>query len=173
MRLALIVLLPFLGALLPPLMIRAGRDACAMVTGAVTATSLALLLVNAPSVFRGEPVRRASRGCRSWASTSTSSSTGYGLFFACLILGIGLLIIAYARCYLSREDPVGRFYGYLLLFQGAMLGIVLSDNMLLLVVFWELTSLTSFLLIGYWRHLPTGGRARAWRWSSPAPAACA
>ena len=47
MRLALIVLLPFLGALLPPLMIRAGRDACAMVTGAVSATSLALLLVNA------------------------------------------------------------------------------------------------------------------------------
>ena len=81
---------------------------------------------------------------------------GYGLFFASLILVIGLLIITYARWYLGREDPMGRFYAYLLLFQGAMLGIVLSDNVLVLLVFWELTSLTSFLLIGYWRHLPEG-----------------
>ena len=51
---------------------------------------------------------------------------------------------------------MGRFYSYLLLFQGAMLGIVLADNILLLLVFWELTSLSSFLLIGYWRHLPEG-----------------
>ena len=79
-----------------------------------------------------------------------------GLFFAGLILVIGLLIIVYARFYLGREDPMGRFFAYLLLFQGAMLGIVLSDNVLLLLVFWELTSLTSFLLIGYWRHLPEG-----------------
>ena len=61
---------------------------------------------------------------------------------------------------------MGRFFAYLLLFQGAMLGIVLSDNILLLVVFWELTSLSSFLLIGFWRHSAGGrGRARAWRWS--------
>ena len=79
---------------------------------------------------------------------------GLGLFFATLILGIGLLIIVYARFYLSGNDPMGRFFAYLLLFQGAMVGIVLSDNILLLLVFWELTSLTSFLLIGYWRHLP-------------------
>ena len=51
---------------------------------------------------------------------------------------------------------MGQFYTYLLLFQGAMLGIVLSDNILLLLVFWELTSLSSFLLIGYWKHLPEG-----------------
>ena len=156
MRLALIVLLPFLGALLPPLMIRAGRNACAMVTGAVTATSLALLLVNAPSVFRGEPVTARIAWVPQLGLDLDLFVDGYGLFFACLILGIGLLIITYARWYLSREDPVGRFYSYLLLFQGAMLGIVLSDNILVLIVFWELTSLTSFLLIGYWRHLPAG-----------------
>ena len=56
---------------------------------------------------------------------------------------------------------MGRFFSYLLLFQGAMLGIVLSDNILLLLVFWELTSLTSFLLIGYWRHLPEARAGRA------------
>jgi multicomponent K+:H+ antiporter subunit A len=73
-----------------------------------------------------------------------------------MILGVGLLITLYARFYLSGEDPMGQFYTYLLLFQGAMLGIVLSDNILLLLIFWELTSLSSFLLIGYWKHLPEG-----------------
>jgi multicomponent K+:H+ antiporter subunit A len=81
---------------------------------------------------------------------------GLGLLFAGLILGIGLLIILYARFYLPRTTRWGVFYSYLLLFQGAMLGIVLSDNILLLLVFWELTSLSSFLLIGYWKHLPEG-----------------
>ena len=81
---------------------------------------------------------------------------GLGLLFAGMILGIGLLIILYARFYLSPDDPMGQFYTYLLLFQGAMVGIVLSDNILLLLVFWELTSLSSFLLIGYWKHLPEG-----------------
>ena len=81
---------------------------------------------------------------------------GLGFFFAMLILGIGLLIIAYARFYLARPDNMGEFFTYLLLFQGAMVGIVLSDNVLLLLVFWELTSLSSFLLIGYWKHLPEG-----------------
>ena len=51
---------------------------------------------------------------------------------------------------------MGVFYTYLMLFQGAMMGIVLSDNILLLLIFWELTSLSSFLLIGYWKHLPEG-----------------
>jgi multicomponent K+:H+ antiporter subunit A len=79
-----------------------------------------------------------------------------GMMFAWMILGIGLLIIIYARFYLAKADPMGRFFTYLLLFQGAMLGIVVSDNILLLLIFWELTSLSSFLLIGFWRHLPEG-----------------
>jgi multicomponent K+:H+ antiporter subunit A len=69
-----------------------------------------------------------------------------------LILGIGLLIILYARYYLSERGSHGALLRLLLLFMAAMLGIVLSDNLLLLLVFWELTSLTSFLLIGYWKH---------------------
>lgn len=156
MRLTLIVLLPFLGAMLPPLMIRAGRNACALVTAAVTAASLALLLIHAPAVFRGEPVVEHMAWVPRLGLGLDLFIDGYGLFFAFLILAIGLLIITYARWYLDRDDPMGRFYSYLLLFQGAMLGIVLADNVLVLIVFWELTSLTSFLLIGYWRHLPEG-----------------
>ena len=64
---------------------------------------------------------------------------GLGLLFAGLILGIGLLIIIYARYYLSRSDPMGPFYAYLLLFQGAMLGIVVSDNVVLLLIFGAVT----------------------------------
>ena len=156
MNLALIVLLPFLGAVLPPLMIRAGRNICAMVTGCVTASSLALLLVTVPTVASGGMVRAAIPWVPQIGLGFDLFVDGYGLFFASLILIIGLLIITYARWYLGRDDPMGRFYAYLLLFQGAMLGIALSDNVLLLLVFWELTSLSSFLLIGYWRHLAEG-----------------
>ena len=156
MHLALIVLLPFLGAALPPLMIRAGRNVCALVTGCVTATSLALLLVTVPMVAAGGAVRASIPWVPQLGLDLDLFVDGYGLFFAALILVIGLLIITYARWYLGRDDPMGRFYAYLLLFQGAMLGIALSDNVLVLLVFWELTSLSSFLLIGYWRHLPEG-----------------
>ena len=156
MNLALIALLPFLGAVLPPLLIRSGRNVCALATGAVTALALALLLVEAPAVFRGEVVRASLPWLPQAGVEASFFLDGFGFFFAFLILVIGLLIIAYARFYLSRNDPMGRFYAFLLLFQGAMVGIVLSDNLILLVIFWELTSLSSFLLIGYWRHLPEG-----------------
>src|SRR5690606_28676530 len=61
-----------------------------------------------------------------------------------------------ARFYLDPGEPMARFLTCLMLFQGAMTGIVLSDNILLLLVFWELTSLSSFLLIGWWSQLPEG-----------------
>ncbi len=158
MKLALIALLPFAGAVLPPLVIRSGRDVCALVTGSISLLALALLLGEAPAVFRGEVVRASFPWLPQAGLEASFFLDGFGFFFAFLILAIGLLIVAYARFYLSREDPMGRFYAFLLLFQGAMVGIVLSDNVLLLVVFWELTSLSSFLLIGYWRHLPEGRR---------------
>jgi multicomponent K+:H+ antiporter subunit A len=71
---------------------------------------------------------------------------------AMLVSGIGLLVVVYARYYMSPSDPVPRFFSLLLAFMGAMLGIVLSGNLIQLVFFWELTSLFSFLLIGYWHH---------------------
>ncbi|MFC2970314.1 monovalent cation/H+ antiporter subunit A [Acidimangrovimonas pyrenivorans] len=156
MPLALIVALPFLGALLPGLMIRAGRNASAIVTGAATALALLGLLLHAPAVLRGEVIHDRISWVPGLGLNANFFLDGLGLLFATLILGIGLLIILYARFYLSKTDPMGQFYTYLLLFQGAMVGIVLSDNILLLLVFWELTSLSSFLLIGYWKHLPEG-----------------
>lgn len=76
---------------------------------------------------------------------------GLGLLFALLITGIGSLVILYSIYYLSKDkEAIHNFYVYLLMFMGAMLGVVLSDNVLVLYTFWELTSLSSFLLIGYW-----------------------
>ncbi|MGI1662644.1 monovalent cation/H+ antiporter subunit A [Palleronia sp. KMU-117] len=151
-----IALLPFLGALVPGLMIRAGRTACASFTAAPTALALVMLLVLVPSVMRGEVIQAEFAWLPQLGLSASFFLDGLGLLFAGMILGMGLLITLYARFYLSGDDPMGQFYTYLLLFQGAMLGIVLSDNILLLLVFWELTSLSSFLLIGYWKHLPEG-----------------
>ncbi|MFO7856154.1 MAG: monovalent cation/H+ antiporter subunit A [Paracoccaceae bacterium] len=149
-------LLPFLGALVPGLMIRAGRDACAAFTAIPTALALVMLLVLAPAVLRGEVIEARLEWLPQLGLSASFFLDGLGLLFAGMILGMGLLITLYARFYLSGEDPMGQFYTYLLLFQGAMLGIVVSDNILLLLIFWELTSLSSFLLIGYWKHLPEG-----------------
>jgi len=156
LSLFLIAALPFLGAVFPALLIRAGRNASAASAAMVTALALIGLLVNAPAVMRGEVVTARLDWLPGLGLNANFFLDGLGLLFAGLILGIGLLIILYARYYLSREDPMGQFYTYLLLFQGAMVGIVLSDNVLLLLIFWELTSLSSFLLIGYWKHLPEG-----------------
>ncbi|WP_141433847.1 Na+/H+ antiporter subunit A [Bacillus sp. 03113] len=76
---------------------------------------------------------------------------GLGLLFSLLITGIGSLVILYSIYYLSKEkEKLNTFYVYLLLFMGAMLGVVFSDNLIVLYTFWELTSFSSFLLIGYW-----------------------
>ena len=83
---------------------------------------------------------------------------GYAWLFAMLVTGMGALVVLYARYYMSPADPVPRFFSFLLAFMGAMLGIVLSGNLIQLVIFWELTSFTSFMLIAYWYHLADARR---------------
>ncbi len=148
----LLALLPLLGALAPALAIRFGRNACALSAGAVTLSALIVLGSMVPGVMRSEVFTASVPWIPALGLNASLFLDPLGLMFAGMILGIGLLIIIYARFYLAAADPMGRFFTYLLLFQGAMLGIVLSDNVLLLLIFWELTSLSSFLLIGFWRH---------------------
>lgn len=75
---------------------------------------------------------------------------GLSLLFVLLITGIGSLVVLYSIYYLDLSERLSHFYIYLLLFMAAMLGVVLSDNVFVLYTFWELTSISSFLLIGYW-----------------------
>ncbi|MGM0593705.1 MAG: proton-conducting transporter membrane subunit, partial [Pseudomonadota bacterium] len=147
-----IIALPLFGALLPPQLMRSGRTASAWGAALIAAAALALLLLLAPAVFAGETLLFSLPWLPEHGLNLALRLDGLGLLFALLILGIGLLVILYARYYLSEQDPMGRFYGFLLLFMAAMLGVVLSENLLLMLVFWEMTSLSSFLLIGYWKH---------------------
>jgi multicomponent K+:H+ antiporter subunit A len=150
MTLALIIALPFLGALLPLLAERLGRSACAAAAGIAPLTALVLLLSQQSSVFAGELLKFKLEWLPALGLNLSLRLDGLGFLFALLILGIGLLVILYARYYLAKQEPMGRFFAFLLLFMGAMLGVVLSENLLLMLMFWELTSLSSFLLIGFW-----------------------
>ncbi|EIC23021.1 monovalent cation/H+ antiporter subunit A [Thiorhodovibrio frisius] len=154
MFLAWIVLIPFIGALLPPFAVwLAPKPSCgaaaAFAAALVSSAALIIALNHTPDVFAGGEVHVAIPWIPQIGLTLALRFDGLAMVFVLLILGIGLLVILYARFYLVKSDQVARFFSILLLFQGAMLGIVLSDNLLLLVVFWELTSLTSFLLVGF------------------------
>ena len=85
---------------------------------------------------------------------------GLSLLFGLLITGIGTLVFLYTSAYLRGDALLDRFYGYLSMFMAAMLGLVLSDNVISLFVFWELTSITSFFLIGY-KHYDAASRRSA------------
>ena len=98
---------------------------------------------------------------------------GYAWLFSLIVSGMGALVVLYARYYMSPEDPVPRFFSFFQAFMAAMLGVVLSGNLIQLVMFWEMTSLASFMLIAYWHHRLDAARARAWRSPSPARAGCA
>ena len=75
---------------------------------------------------------------------------GLSLLFAFLVSGVGLLILIYSNFYFSSDEKLGRFYAYMLFFMGSMLGTVLASNLVVLFIFWELMSLSCFLLIGFW-----------------------
>jgi multicomponent K+:H+ antiporter subunit A len=152
MNLLLLALLPFAGAALLGIVPNQRRRAAVAVAGAVTLVALALVLATAAPVFEGQVLRWSIDWVPSLGLAMGFRMDGLAWVFALLICAIGALVVLYAAYYLSIDDPPARFFRYLLLFMGAMLGVVLADNLLLLVVFWEGTSLASFLLIGYWSH---------------------
>jgi len=152
MTLFFAVLTPFAGAALVALASRRGRSRAAWTAGAVTLAALLWLAPSFPLPFAGTTLIQQHDWMPALGLNLAFRLDGLALLFAGLILGIGLLIVLYARYYLSERDGMGRFYSHLMLFMGSMLGIVLSENLIQLLVFWELTSLSSFLLISYWQH---------------------
>ncbi|NRQ01038.1 monovalent cation/H+ antiporter subunit A [Marinobacterium sp. xm-d-530] len=131
---------------------RVSRTACAYATAALPAAALAIVISYAPSVLDGEHFVEQFEWIPAVGLELAFRLDGFALLFALLILGIGLLVILYARYYLSEQDNMPRFYAMLILFMTAMLGIVLSENLIQLWLFWELTSISSFLLISFWNH---------------------
>jgi multicomponent K+:H+ antiporter subunit A len=147
--LPLILLAPFAGCLVVALAARVSRACGAWAAGAAMAAGLIPALQLAPEVFAGRTVLWRAEWLPEWGLDFALRLDGLGLLFTLLILGIGVLIVLYAAYYLPHADRLGRFYVTLLGFAGGMLGIVLAENILLMVVFWEVTSLTSFVLIAY------------------------
>ncbi|WP_249869483.1 Na+/H+ antiporter subunit A [Oceanobacillus saliphilus] len=103
-----------------------------------------------PSIARGETFAHTINWMPSYGINFAAYLDGLSLILALLITGVGSLVILYSIFYLSSKESLGHFYTYLMLFMGAMLGVVMSDNMMVMYVFWELTSISSFLLIAFW-----------------------
>jgi hypothetical protein len=153
MNLPIVVLILFLGTPLAALASRFGRIWAAWAAGLLAALALALLIPTMWEVFAsGEAAVKTIPWVPKLGLNLAFRMDGLGLLFSILILVIGVLVILYARYYLGEKDCTGRFFAYLLLFMGSMLGVVLAENILLLLMFWEMTSLSSFLLISYWEH---------------------
>ncbi len=110
---------------------------------------LGLLALLAPAVFAGDTLVATLPWLPAWGLNLSLRLDGLGLLFVLLINGIGFLVVIYAFYYMPDYDPLGRLYLTLLAFAGGMLGVVLAENILLMLLFWEITSLSSFLLIAY------------------------
>ncbi len=131
----------------PLLVRRTGRLAVPLLASAPLA--LAAYFTSHVAVVADAPVRSALPWVPTFGVDFAARLDGLSLLFALLITGIGTLIVVYAGAYLKGHPQLGRFYATLLLFMAAMLGLVLADDFLYLFVCWELTSVTSYLLIGF------------------------
>ena len=152
MSLLLLALLPWIAAAVVGCLPATSRRGVAWAAGLAVLAVTALAIDAAGAVFAGEVLHWSVPWLPSLGLDFGFRMDGLAWLFALLIGGIGALVVLYAAWYLDPADPARRFYVFLLLFMGAMLGVVLADNLVLLVVFWELTSLSSFLLIGYWHR---------------------
>ena len=150
--LILLIALPFLGSIVSLLLPGEERTGAAILAGGIALIGLIITVVHYPQVVGGGEVVTAVAWLPDFGLNIIVRLSGLSWLFTVMITGIGFLVVLYARYYMSPKDPVPRFFSYFLAFMGAMLGIVLSGNLIQLVVFWELTSIFSFLLVGYWHQ---------------------
>ncbi len=147
-----VILFPFILALCCPFLNRLTQKAhTGWLTLPVPFLSFSYFISLLQKVQEGEPIAASIPWIPALGIHFTVYADGLSLLFALLISGIGTLVVFYSIFYMDkRKEALGRFYAYLLMFMGAMLGIVLTDNLIVLYGFWELTSLSSFLLIAFW-----------------------
>ena len=150
--LVLLLVLPFAGGAGAALFRANARNAAAWLAGSVGLAGLAVTVSYYPEMSSGQVVGFAAGWVPELGLHFSLRLDGFAWVFCLLVTAIGFLVVLYARYYMSAQDPVPRFFAFFLCFMGSMLGVVLSGNLVQLVFFWELTSLFSFLLIGYWHH---------------------
>ena len=157
--LPIIILLPLiLGTILVSWLNRFSRGAIALGAIGVSLTSFILLLTQAKGVFQGQVILQSWQWLPQLGIDFSFRLDALALIFSLLITGIGTLIYIYAYYYLSPKNSLSKLYALLMLFMAAMLGISLSNNLIILLIFWELTSISSFLLVGYWSNYDAAQR---------------
>lgn len=157
--LPIIILLPLvLGTTLVSWLKQFSREVTALGAIGVSLSSFLLLLSQAPAIFDGAVITQTWSWLPQLGIDFSFRLDSLGLLFALLISGIGTLIYIYAYYYLNPKNSLSKLYLLLMLFMAAMLGISLSNNLILLLVFWELTSISSFLLVGYWSNYEAAQR---------------
>ncbi len=157
--LPIIILLPLvLGTTLVSWLKQFSRGVTALGAIGVSLSSLILLLTQAKAVFNGKTIIQTWSWLPQLGIDLSFRLDALGLLFSLLITGIGTLIFIYAYYYLSPQNSLSKLYFLLMLFMAAMLGISLSNNLILLLTFWELTSISSFLLVGYWSNYEAAQR---------------
>ena len=152
MSLIVLLLLPFIGSCLAGVLPHNARNSESVLAGIVALIGTVQVAMLYPQIADGGVIREEILWLPSMGLNVILRMDGFAWLFSLLVLGIGTLVSLYARYYMSPQDPVPRFFAFFLAFMGAMLGLVLSGNLIQIVFFWELTSLFSFLLIGYWHH---------------------
>ena len=152
MSLIVLLLLPFIGSCLAAVLPHNARNSESLLAGLIALIGTVQVALLYPQIAHGGVIREEFMWLPSLGLNFVLRLDGFAWLFSMLVLGIGTLVSLYARYYMSPEDPVPRFFAFFLAFMGAMLGLVVSGNLIQMVFFWELTSLFSFLLIGYWHH---------------------
>ena len=152
MSLIVLLLLPFVGSCLAAVLPHNARNSESLLAGLVALVGTVQVALMYPQIAHGGVIREEFLWLPSLGLNLVLRMDGFAWLFSLLVLGIGTLVSLYARYYMSPQDPVPRFFAFFLAFMGAMLGLVISGNLIQIVFFWELTSLFSFLLIGYWHH---------------------
>lgn len=144
-----LVLTPFLAALIAPVLALLLGHRASWLLALVPGYLFYRFMEFIPAVAKGETVLQSHEWLGGFGINYSFMIDGLSLTFAFLILGIGFFIVIYSGGYLKGHPQIGRFLATLLAFMGSMLGLVVSDNLISMFVFWELTSITSFLLIGF------------------------
>lgn len=152
MLLVLILCLPFLGSVVAALLPPNAHKFEALLAGVIALACALLVGVQYPAITDGQVVRFTLNWIPALDLNLVLRMDGFAWLFSMIVTVMGALIVLYARYYLSPQDPAARFFSFFLAFMGSMLGVVLSGNIVQLAIFWELTSLSSFMLIAYWHH---------------------
>jgi len=151
MTMNIVVLIPFIAAILLLLFCRNfTKFHIGWIVLIIPATLFVFLLRQLPSIANGITFTDSINWIPTYDMNFITHLDGLSMIFGLLITGIGTLVVIYSIYYLATEQFILQFYIYLLLFMGSMLGVVFSDNLMVLYVFWELTSISSFLLIAFW-----------------------